>query len=103
MTHFAPKKMNLLKLDFDEDTSTEDIKTYLTDICHFLKARDFYAQGIHPGTGQIIIQPNETDDKEVICDVDSETNHIKNFRFLAQLVPDSRDPGVHRPSRSIEF
>ena len=80
MTHFAPKKMNLLKLDFDEDTSTEDIKTYLTDICHFLKARDFYAQGIHPGTGQIIVQPNESDDKEIICDVDSETNHIKNFR-----------------------
>jgi len=82
MTHFAPKKMNLLKLDFDEDTSTEDIKTYLTDICHFLKARDFYAQGIHPGTGQIIIQPNETDDKEVICDVDPETNHIKNFSLI---------------------
>ena len=80
MTQSAPKKMNLLKLDFDEDTSTEDIKTYLTDICHFLKARDFYAQGVHPGTGQIIIQPNETDDKEVICDVDAELNHIKNFR-----------------------
>jgi len=82
MTHFAPKKMNLLKLDFDEDTSTEDIKTYLTDICHFLKARDFYAQGIHPGTGQIIVQPNESDDKEIICDVDSETNHIKNFSLI---------------------
>jgi len=82
MTQSAPKKMNLLKLDFDEDTSTEDIKTYLTDICHFLKARDFYAQGIHPGTGQIIVQPNETDDKEVICDVDSELNHIKNFSLI---------------------
>jgi len=82
MTQTAPKKMNLLKLDFEGDTDTEDITMYLMDICHFLQARGFWAQGIHPGTGATIIHPNEPKEKEIICDLDDETNRIKNFSLI---------------------